>query len=568
MKHRLLFIFLAVCAVTIAHAQQKTAGPGKAAASPAYDIIIRNGHVLDGTGNPWFAADIAIRGGRIAKIGRHLAGTAKTTIDAKGLIVAPGFIDMHSHSDISLLVDGNAESKIRQGVTTEILGESASVGPVCAAVHEEGDESLKETGIKRDWTDLASYYRRLLRQGTSVNVASYVAGGTVRMCGMGPAMRAPTDAELEKMKSLVADTMRQGAIGFSTGLIYPPNSYAKTDELVALSSVAAQYGGIYTSHMRSEGARLLDAIQEVITISEQANIPAHILHIKATGVDSSQHMKEAVALIEQARARGLEITADQYPYIASSTGLATQIPAWVHDGGTEKMLERLRDPETRARIRAEVERSRSDPEKMVIASLHTPANKPFEGQSIAAVARARKQEPVDTIFDLLLEENGRIAMVYFTMKEDDVRYAMRQPWVSIGSDGTAVRPDGILGPGKPHPRFYGAHARVLGKYVREERVLTLEDAVRKMTSLAAQTLGIRERGMLREGFYADVVIFDPDRVIDKATFENPHQYAEGVQHVLVNGKVVIKDAEHTGARPGMAIYGAGRQSKTAAKTSH
>jgi N-acyl-D-amino-acid deacylase len=524
----------------------------------AYDVIIRNGHVLDGSGNPWFAGDIAIRGDRIVKIGRHLAGAAKRTIDAKGLTVAPGFIDMHSHSEYTLLVDGNAESKIRQGVTTEIVGEASSVAPVCPAVHQEGDLDLAELGIARDWNDLDGYYRRLLKQGSSVNVASYVATGSVRLCGMGPAMRAPAAAELEKMKTLVADAMRQGAIGLSTGLIYPPGSYARTDEVVALARVASQYGGIYTSHLRNEGPRLLEAVQEAITIGEQANIPIHILHIKATGENSSQHMKDAVALIENARARGLEIGADQYPYIASSTGLTTRLPTWVQDGGREQMLSRLRDPETRARIRAEVERANHDPTKMIISSLHTAANQQFEGHTIAEVARARNQDPTDTIFDLLLEEGGHVGMIFFTMREDDVRYAMRQPWVSIGSDGSAVSPNGILGRNKPHPRFYGTHARVLGKYVRDEHVLTLEDAVRKMTALAAEQIGIRDRGLLREGFYADVVIFDPARIADKATFENPHQYAQGVDTVLVNGKVVIQNGAHTGARPGMAIYGAGR----------
>ena len=469
----LLLLLLSAVAIAFAFAEE---GPS----SPAYDVVIRNGRVLDGSGNPWFAADIAIRGDRIVKIGRHLAGSAKRTIDAKGQVVAPGFIDMHSHSEYTLLADGNAESKIRQGVTTEIIGEASSAAPVCAAVHQESDADLQELGITRDWNDLDGYYRRLLRQGSSVNVGSYVASGSVRLCGMGPDMRAPTAAELQRMKSLVADAMHQGALGLSTGLIYPPGSYARTDEVIALARVASQYGGIYASHLRNEGPRLLDAVQEAITIGEQANIPVHILHIKATGDNSSQHMKDAVTLIENARAHGLEIGADQYPYVASSTGLTTRLPTWVQDGGTQKMLARLRDPETRSRIRADVERANHDPAKMIIASLHTAANQQFEGRTIAEFARARNQQPTDAIFDLLLEEGGHVGMIFFTMKEEDVRYAMRQPWVSIGSDGSAVSPNGVLGRNKLHPRFYGTHARILSKYVREEHVLTLEDAVRKM----------------------------------------------------------------------------------------
>ncbi len=546
--------------------------PAFAADKPAYDLLIRNGRVIDGAGNPWFHADVAIRGDRIVAIGRNLPGTARRTLDAHGLAVAPGFIDMHTHSDMTLLIDGNAESKIRQGVTTEILGESSSVAPNCRSVRQESEAAATvasgEPRVKHDWADLSGYFRRLLRQGTSVNVGSYVGGSTVRTCGMGNDMRDPTPAELEKMKQLVAEAMRQGALGFSTGLIYPPNSYAKTPELVELARVASQYGGIYTTHMRDEGAHLLDAIQETLTIGEQARIPVHILHLKATGSESSDHMRQAIELIQQARAKGLEVSADQYPYIASSTGLATQIPQWAMDGGVPKMLERLRTPESRARIRESIVGRRGSVstgyEKMVVAGVRTDGNRQYEGKSIAEVATLRNQEPADAIMDLLLEEGGRVSMVYFTMKEEDVRLAMQQPWVSVGSDGTAVRPDGPLGRGKPHPRFYGAHARVLGKYVREEHVIVLEEAVRKMTSLAASQLGIHDRGLLRAGMKADVVIFDPERVADKATFQDPHQYAVGVDYVLVNGKVVIAEGKHTGARPGQIVYGAGRVAKPAA----
>ena len=538
-------------------AQSKKSKPASGA-TPAYDLLIRNGRVYDGAGNPWVAADVAIRGDRIVKIGRDLKGSARRVIDANGMAVSPGFFDMHTHSDLSLLVDGNAESKIRQGVTTEILGEASSVAPVCPAVKEEAAAGDADLHIKRDWTDLNGYFRKLLRQGTSVNVGSYVAGGSVRACAMGYAMRAPTPPELDKEKALVAASMREGALGLSTGMIYPPGSYAKTDELVELAKVASQYGGIYTSHIRNESSHLLDAIQETITIAEQAHIPVHILHIKSSGKANWGHIKDAVALIDQARARGLEIGADQYPYIASSTTLTTDVPQWAMDGGTKALVERLRDPAQRARIREAVVKSNFDPSKQIVASLRGEANQKYEGKSIAEIAEARHEEPADTVLNLLSEENGHVLMVFFTMSEDDVRYAMKQPWVSLGSDGTAVRPDGLLGRDKPHPRYYGATARLLGHYVRDEHVLTLEDAVRKMTSLAASQLGVHDRGLLATGYKADVVVFDPDTVADKATFDNPHQYAVGVKYVVVNGKVVIDDGRHTGARPGQAIYGAGR----------
>lgn len=529
---------------------------GTRSANFEYDVIIRGGRIVDGAGNPWFYADVGIRGERIVKISRKLEGSARRVIDARGLVVAPGFIDTHSHSDFTLLVDGNAESKIRQGVTTEVLGEANSVAPVCPG-RESSGQLENRYNIRRDWKDLEGYFRRLLRQGTSVNVATYVAGGQIRMCGMGLEMRAPTAEELKRMESLADEAMRQGALGFSTGLIYPPNSYAKTDELVALARVAARYGGIYTTHMRGEGAQLLDAVKETISISEQAGLPAHILHLKSSGEKNWGKIRDAVALIEQARARGVEISADQYPYVASSTGLTTQVPQWAQDGGREKMLARFRDAGERNRIREQMLRANSDPSRMMVAMVRTEANKAYEGKTIAEVAAMRNQDPQDTILDLLLEEHGDVRMVYFTMNEDDVRYALKQPWVSIGSDGTAVKPEGVLGEGKPHPRWYGTFPRVLGKYVREEHVLPLEEAVRKMTSLPAAQLGIHQRGLLAEGYYADVVLFDPDRISDKATFTEPHQYAEGIDYVLVNGRVVLDHGRHTGAHPGRAIYGPG-----------
>jgi N-acyl-D-amino-acid deacylase len=559
----LRYVVIALCLVVNA-SSLLIAQPHKAKqqSAPAYDLVVRGGRVIDGAGNPWVYADVAIRGDRIVKIGRNITGVARREITANGLVVAPGFIDMHTHSDLTLLVDGDAQSKIRQGVTTEILGEAASVAPVCPASRQESAAGDADLHIKRDWQDFQGYYRRLIRQGTSVNVGSYVAGGTIRACGMGFEMRAPSGPELEAMKRLVAQAMRQGALGLATGMIYPPNSYAQTDELIELAKVAAQYGGIYTTHMRSEGAGLVQAVQENIAIAEGAHIPIHILHLKSAGSKNWGRIKDAVQLIAEARARGLEISADQYPYVASSTGLSTQLPQWAQDGGTQRMVERLNDLAERNRIRAAVVSGMSDPNKMILASARSEANHKFEGHTIAEISEMRHEEPVDTVLNLLSEEKGRVGMVYFTMAEDDLRYAMQQPWVSIGSDGSAMQPEGLLGRDKPHPRSYGTHARVLGHYVREEHVLTLEDAVRKMTSLAAGQLGVHNRGLLAEGYKADLVVFDQNEIGDTATFASPQQFAVGMKYVLVNGKLVIEQGKHTGAKPGQIIYGPGYKKPT------
>jgi N-acyl-D-aspartate/D-glutamate deacylase len=530
------------------------------AAAEKFDLLIRNARVVDGSGNPWFWGEVAVRGERIVRVGRlgTVTGEAARVIEAGGLVVAPGFIDMHSHSDYSLLLDGNGESKVRQGVTTEILGESGSAAPRCPS--SVPDEEPPPYDLELDWTDFDGYFARLMRQGIAVNIGSHVGAGSVRRCGMGLEMRAPTPAEIDKMKALVEQAMRQGALGLSTGLIYPPNSYATTNELVELARVAAAHGGMFTSHMRNESDQIIEAIQEIITVAEQARLPVHIIHLKTTYAKAPGRMVEVVNFIEQARQRGVPITADQYPYIATSTGLTARLPDWLQDGGNAAMLKRLRDPEVRARIRQEHEAAGGyEWERAVIAQVKHSENKPLEGRSIRDVAAERKQDPLDTVFELLLAEKGTVRMVYFAMHEEDVAYAMRQPWVSVGSDGTAVKPEGILGEGRPHPRFYGTFPRVLGKYVREQKVISLEQAVRKMTSLAAQQAGIRDRGMLRAGMKADIVIFDPQRIIDKATFAEPHQYAEGVQYVLVNGKAVLDNGRRTGARPGQIVYGPGKK---------
>jgi N-acyl-D-aspartate/D-glutamate deacylase len=534
-----------------------------------YDLLIRGGRIVDGTGNPWFYADLGVRGQRIAAIGR-LRGNARRVIDAEGMVVAPGFIDMHSHSDITLLVDGNAESKIRQGVTTEIFGESESPAPLRGLALQEFENGYRMYKLKFDWQDFGGYFARLLKQGVSVNVASYVGVGQLRLCVMGGENRAPSANERQEMHALVEQAMRHGALGISTGLIYPPSSYTTTGELVELARVAARHGGIYATHMRSEGLRLMEAVQEAIAIGEKAPIPVHVFHFKAAGKSMWGRMPEAVRLIEDARARGVDVMVDQYPYIAGMTSLASSLPPWAHEGGTRKLLDRLRDKSSRARIRRAMEAEAADWEnlaqrsggwdKVLIAGVVTQKNKSYEGRTVADMAKMRGQDPFEAVYDLLLEEDGVVGAIYFIMDEKDVQYAIAQPWVSIGSDGSAVKPEGVLGADKPHPRFYGTFPRVLGKYVREERVLRLEDAIRKMTSLGAQRLGLRDRGLLREGAFADLVVFDPQRVIDKATFENPHQYSEGIEYVVVNGRLTLEKGRHTGARAGQVLYGPGRAS--------
>ena len=531
-----------------------------------YDLVIRGGRLLDGAGNPWVRADLAIRGDRIAAIGQLGDLPARRTIDARNRIVAPGFIDMHSHSDFALLVEGRAESKVRQGVTTEVLGESGSAAPVIGPVVDAMKNSLAPLGLQLDWSDFAGYFARLEKQGISVNVLTFAGSGQLRSAVMGYDNRPPSASELERMKTLLRDAMSQGAFGLSSGLIYPPNSYMKTDELVELAREAARAGGLYISHVRGEGTSLLEALKEAVAIGERAGLPVEIFHFKATGFMRGKIL-EAVRIIEEARGRGLDIAANQYPYVAGSTGLSASIPSWAHEGGRPKLVERLKDPQARERIKAEMKtgapgwhnlvKETGNFENIRVASVRSDSNKKFEGRSIAAIAKERGTAPEDALMDLLIEEQGNVGAIYFSMIEDDVKTAMKLPWVSIGSDGTAVSPEGVLGRGKPHPRFYGTFPRILGKYVREEKILTLEDAVRKMTSLPAARLRLSDRGLLRAGMAADIVVFDPERVIDRATFDDPHRYAEGIDVVIVNGQVVLDEGRHTGASPGRALRGPG-----------
>jgi N-acyl-D-amino-acid deacylase len=537
-----------------------------AAGQPArpFDLLITDARIVDGTGGPSTTGSVAVRDGRIAGVGR-VTGPSTRTIDAGGKVLAPGFIDPHSHSDFALLTDGNAESKIRQGVTTEVIGESGSVAP-------------QRPTRDRNWTDFAGYFAAIERSKTSVNLLTYVGLGQVREYVMGNDQRAPTRDELARMTGLVADAMKQGAWGVATGLIYSPNAYAKLDELVALSRPAAAAGGLYASHLRYDGDKLREGIEEAIAIGEEARIPVHVFHLKVTGAHNFGRMKEVVSLVEAAQKRGVEISANQYPYVASSTGLIQTIPPWAHEGGNAKLVERLKDPETRARIRKEMDdphpawenrlQSAGTWHNVQIASISNRAlgaqstslqsgYKRFEGWRVDEAAKELGRDPYDFVFELLIAQGGNVGCVWYIIDEDDLRLAMKQPWVSVGSDGSALATSGPLRSGVPHPRSFGTFPRVLGKYVRDERVLSLEQAVRKMSGLTAQQLHITGRGLIREGLAADLVIFDPATVADRATFTDPFQYPVGISTVIVNGRVVLDNGRHTGERPGVVIRGRG-----------
>jgi len=518
-----------------------------------FDLIIEGGAILDGSGNPWFRADVGIVDDHIGAIG-HLDGAkAEYRIDAGGLMVAPGFIDMHSHSDFTLLVDPRAESKIRQGVTTEVVGNCGS----SAAPQNEEVRSYREKFMRSrlgedfqfDWETMAEYMAKLEAQGIALNVAPLVGHGTIRQNVMGFEDRAPTPGELEEMKRLTAEAMEAGAWGLSTGLIYPPGCYAKTEEIIELAKVAAQYGGIYASHIRGEGDTLLDAVREAIEIGEKAGLPVEISHFKASGKQNWGKTRESLRLVEEARRRGIDVTVDQYPYTASSTGLSAYLPHWIHIGGADAMLERLRNLEDRRRIKEEV----GDRDWSIIMVVVSQRHPEYEGLRVTEIAEKMGKEPVEAVMDLLLEDEGQTWIVAFGMSEEDVQRVMRSPYMMVGSDGRAISPHGVLGKGKPHPRYYGTFPRILGRYVRELGVITLEEAVRKMTSAPARRLGLWDRGLIRPGFKADIVIFNPETVIDKATFMEPHQYPEGIEYVIVNGTVVIDEGEHTGALPGRVL---------------
>lgn len=545
-----------------------TAPPVHAAesAAPVYDTILRGGTIYDGSGGKPYVGDVGIVGDRIAKVGDLGDATAKTTIDAKGLAVAPGFVNMLSWATESLLVDGRAQSDIRQGVTLEVFGEGWSMGPINPAMRKEMLADQGDLKFDIPWTTLGEYLEHLEKKGIAVNVASFVGATTVRIHEIGYADRPPTPEELERMKALVRQGMEEGALGLGTSLIYAPAFYAKTDELVALAEVAGTYGGRYISHMRSEGNRLLEAVDELMEIAKRGKLPAEIYHLKAAGKNNWPKMDQVIRKVEEAQKSGLDISADMYTYTAGATGLDASMPPWVQEGGYEAWKKRLQDPEIRARVLQEM-KTPSDawenlylgagPDGMLLAGFKNDALKPLTGKTLAAVAKERGKSPEETAIDLVIEDGSRVGTIYFLMSEENVKKQVALPWVAFGSDAGAPSAEGVFLKSNDHPRAYGNVARLLGKYVREERALPLEEAVRKLTSLPAERLKIRERGRLKEGFYADLAVFDPATVADRATYDKPHQYATGMKQVFVNGIQVLKDGEPTGAAAGRVVRGPG-----------
>lgn len=537
------------------------------AQSAPFDIVITHGRIIDGTGSPWYSGDIGIRSGKIAAIG-NLTGSARTrTIDAHGQVVAPGFIDMLGQSELSILVDPRLPSKIYQGITTEITGEGESVAPLNDAIRRSGKKQFDLLGIRPDWQTFREYFARLEKQGIGINVADYVGATTVRRMVLGDDDVQPTPRQLEQMSQLVRQAMLDGAVGLSTSLEYPPAPYAKTEELVALATVAAQFGGIYATHMRSESTAILQSLDEVIRIAREAQIPVEIWHFKVAGKPSWGHMGEAVGKIAAARAEGVDIAADTYAYTAWGNGLSAFIPPWAHNGGTAKLLERLKDPTARERIRQDMLTASDEwenewqqipgPESILIGQVQNPKLLPLQGKTIAEVAKLWNKDPMDTIFDLLIQDDAFTSVAVSGMSEPDVVLALEQPWVSIDNDSSGVSPEGILGREHAHPRAYGTFPRILRKYVREEHKLTLEDAIRKFSALPSERLRLAGRGLLRVGMWADVTIFDPATIRDLATFDNPNQLSQGMNYVLVNGVPVIDQGKMTGARPGKILRGPG-----------
>jgi len=524
--------------------------------SASYDVVIRGGQIVDGTGNPWFAGDVAIRNGRIAAVGALRNAQAARVVDATGRVVAPGFIDLHTHSDISVLADPLSESKVRQGVTLDVLGESTSVAPRDGLRAESANDGgvTAENAVKQDWTTFTEYFKRLESRGVSMNVISHVSAEQVRRVVMGYDARPATAGELDRMKKLVARSMEEGAWGLVTR--YESGGPEYPDEIVALAKVAASYGGNYTSHIGSEGFEQVGELRFAIRVAEEAKLPVHIFHLKIRARENWGTVGTYLQTIEQARARGLDVTANQYPYTAMNHGWSAFFPVWAREGGPAKFAERLKDPAVRERIKKDKDfntwaKEHGWWEGIVMGRAGSERNRKYEGMRLSEIAKARGDaDPADTCVTLMAEDGGRISGMFHTMSEDDVRLVMKQPWVAIASDGSAINLDA---PGVPHPRNYSTNVRVLGYYVREQRVLSLEDAVRKMTSLPAQILGLRDRGQLREGFAADLVVFDPTTVGETNSFERPKSYAKGVDYVLVNGVVVIDKGRHTGAKPGRPI---------------
>jgi N-acyl-D-amino-acid deacylase len=530
-----------------------------------YDLIIRNGHIIDGTGSPWYAADIAIRGGHIAAIGRLDSATASKTIDAAGMVVAPGFIDMLGQSEESILVNPHLPSKIYQGITTEITGEGGSAAPLTDAIRAADHAGYEHYKIDPSWNTFREFFARLEKQGMGINLASYVGATQVRRAVIGDGDRAPTPVELDRMKALVRDAMRDGAVGVSTSLQYAPAPYATTEELIALASEGAKLGGIYATHMRSEGDAIIPAIDEAIRIGREAHIPVEIWHLKAAGRQNWGRMPEIVAHIDEARRSGVEIAANTYAYPAWFNTFSAFIPPWAHDGGDAELIERLKDPVTRARIRKDMQTPSTTwdnewnevagPEAILVSVVQNAKLVSLQGKTIAEIAKLWNKDPFDTIFDLLIEDNAFTSVAVFGMSEPDVRLALQQPWVSVCNDSQGTATDGFLGQEHPHPRAYGTFPRILRKYVREDGALTLPDAIRKFSALPASHLRLADRGVIKDGMWADLVVFDPGTITDLATFEKPNQLSQGMQYVLVNGVAVIDHGSMTDALPGKVVRG-------------
>jgi N-acyl-D-aspartate/D-glutamate deacylase len=526
-----------------------------------YDCVLRNGRIVDGTGNPWYYADVAIKGDRIARVARDLPGTAKKEIDASGLVVSPGFIDMHSHSDFLLFEDGDAQSKIRQGVTTDILGEGNSAGPFGEKL---SDKKIDIQGQTVSIKTLSDYFDAVARAGISINVASYVGLNNVWESVMGQSFDRPSEDQLQQMEQLVEEAMKDGALGLSSQVMMPPGSLATTEDIIRLAKVAAKHGGIYSTHIRNEGLGVFESVKEAIEIGEKAQIPVDVIHLKIADEKYWGRMNEVISQIETARSRGINVQANVYPYTRGNNNLVSIIPPWAHEGGTEELIKRLKDKSQRPKLKRDIQDGLpgwynhytavgQDWSRMLISD-----NNSFKGLTMDRVLAIRTEnkrnaDPLDELFDLLIEHNGSISTVYAHHTEEDMNLALRQPWCSIGSDGSAYSITGPLRRGNPHPRNFGTFPRVLGVYARELNLITLEDAVRKMTSLNAQKVGLKDRGVIREGAYADITVFDPKTIIDKSAYTDPFQYSEGVSHVLVNGQLVLENGDHTHARPGKAL---------------
>jgi N-acyl-D-amino-acid deacylase len=555
----LIAVLAILSAVPDAGAQTPTARP--------FDLVITHGHIMDGTGSPWYSGDVGIRAGKIAAIG-NLSDAARTrTIDAQGKVVAPGFIDMLGQSELTIQVEPRVPSKIFQGITTEITGEGNSAGPLNDAIIAADRSTYDHYHLNPEWRTLGEYFTKLEKQGIGINLASYVGATQVRRMVLGDDNIQPSAAQLEQMKDLVRQAMREGAVGVSTALEYAPAPYAKTEELIALASEASKFGGIYATHMRNESDAVLPAIDEALRIGREAHIPVEIWHIKVAGKENWGRMPEVVAKINSARAQGIDVSANTYAYTAWFNDLSAFVPQWAHDGGTAKLVEWLQDPAARARMRKDMETPSTEwdnewqeipgPESVLIGVVQNPKLLPLQGKTLADIAKLWNKDPMDALFDLLIEDKAFTYVAVFGMSEPDVALALQQPWVSIDNDSEGASPEGILGQEHPHPRAYGTFPHIIRKYVREEHKLTLEDAIRKFSALPAQRMRLTDRGVLKQGMWADVVVFDPTTVRDLATFAEPNQLSQGMEYVLVNGVAVIDQGKMTGARPGKVLRGPG-----------